>query len=50
MEVETQHHEVATAGQAEIDTGSTTSPDGRQAVLYKYIVKNVAKEWNKTVT
>ena len=42
--VEVQHHEVATAGQAEIDIRfGTLVRDGRQRMmLYKYIVKNMA--------
>lgn len=49
--IEKQHHEVATAGQAEIDmrfTSLTRMAD--QLMLYKYICKNVAKRYNKTVT
>lgn len=49
--VEKQHHEVATSGQAEIDmrfTSLTKMAD--QVMLYKYICKNVAKRYNKTVT
>jgi len=49
--IEKQHHEVATAGQAEIDmryTPLTRMAD--QVMLYKYIVKNVAKRYGKTAT
>jgi glutamine synthetase len=49
--VEAQHHEVATAGQAEIDmkfTDLLTMSD--QLMWYKYIIKNVAKRNGKTVT
>jgi len=51
IEVEAQHHEVATAGQAEIDmkyAPMVTMAD--QLMLFKYIVKNVALRHNKTVT
>jgi len=49
--VEAHHHEVGTAGQAEIDmkyTDLLTMAD--QFMWYKYIIKNVAKKYNKTVT
>ena len=51
MHVEKQHHEVATAGQAEIDIrfGSLLETADRM-MWYKYIVKNVARRYNKTVT
>ena len=51
LNVEAQHHEVATGGQAEIDLkfdNLVTMAD--KAMMYKYIVKNVAKKYNKTVT
>lgn len=51
IEVEVHHHEVGTAGQAEIDIRYTTLL--RQAdnvTLFKYIVKNVAWQYGKTVT
>jgi glutamine synthetase len=51
IEVETHHHEVGTAGQAEIDMKYdklTVMADNLQ--WYKYIVKNVAKAAGKTVT
>jgi glutamine synthetase len=51
LPVETQHHEVATAGQAEIDL--RFSPLLRMSdmmMMFKYIVKNVATRHNKTVT
>jgi len=51
IEVECQHHEVASAGQAEIDMKFTTLLKmGDQLKWYKYIVKNVARRWNKTAT
>ena len=49
--VEVHHHEVGTAGQAEIDmryTSLTRMAD--QVLLYKYITKNVALRHGKTVT
>jgi len=51
IKVECHHHEVGTAGQAEIDL--QYEPLLRQAdnfMWYKYIVKNVAKRAGKTVT
>jgi glutamine synthetase len=51
IRVEKQHHEVATAGQAEIDM--RFSPLTKMAdwlTWYKYICKNVAKRHSKTVT
>ncbi len=50
-EVEAQHHEVATAGQAEIDLKfDTLLGTGDKLLLYKYVVRNVAKRHGKTVT
>ncbi len=51
IEVEAQHHEVATAGQAEIDMkyGPLVTMADR-LMLFKYIVKNVALRHGKTVT
>jgi glutamine synthetase len=49
--VERQHHEVATAGQAEIDIRFNTLLNmGDQLMWFKYIIKNVARRWGKTVT
>ncbi len=51
LKIERQHHEVATAGQAEIDF--RFAPLVRAAdslMLFKYIVKNVAKKHGKTAT
>lgn len=51
IEVEAQHHEVATGGQAEIDMkfrDLVTMAD--QMMMYKYIIKNVAKRHDKSVT
>ncbi|MCS7048751.1 MAG: type I glutamate--ammonia ligase [Verrucomicrobiae bacterium] len=51
LRVEREHHEVATAGQAEIDLRFNELVGmGDDMMLYKYIVKNVAKRRNKTVT
>ncbi|MGH7260297.1 MAG: type I glutamate--ammonia ligase [Nitrospiraceae bacterium] len=51
MPVEKHHHEVATAGQAEIDLrfDSLVSMADKM-MMYKYIVKNVARRHHKTVT
>lgn len=49
--VECHHHEVATAGQCEIDI--RYSPLVRMAdnlLMYKYVIKNVARKYNKTAT
>jgi glutamine synthetase len=49
--IEKHHHEVATAGQAEIDLrfdSLVTMAD--KMMMYKYIVKNVARRHHKTVT
>ena len=51
IETEAQHHEVATAGQAEIDMkfrDLVTMAD--QMMMFKYICKNVGKKYNKSVT
>jgi glutamine synthetase len=49
--VERQHHEVATAGQAEIDMRfQSLLRMADQVMLYKYILKNVAARHGKTVT
>ncbi|WP_152412722.1 type I glutamate--ammonia ligase [Nitrolancea hollandica] len=51
IEVETHHHEVGTAGQAEIDMRFTTLRRmGDQMMLYKYLVKNTAREHGYTAT
>jgi glutamine synthetase len=48
---ECQHHEVATAGQAEIDIKyGPLVKMADQLMMYKYIVKNTAVKYNKTVT
>ena len=51
LDVETQHHEVASGGQSEIDLrfqSLVTAAD--QLLLFKYIVKNTAVQNGKTVT
>src|SRR5258706_12668936 len=51
IRVERQHHEVATAGQAEIDMRFLSLVKMGDALQwYKYIVKNVAKKHGKTAT
>lgn len=51
IDIEAQHHEVATAGQAEIDMRFKTLKDmGDQLAWFKYVIKNVAFRNNKTVT
>jgi len=51
IDVEAQHHEVATAGQCEIDLKfQDLVKMADQMCLYKYIVKNVARRSGKTVT
>jgi glutamine synthetase len=51
MTVEKQHHEVATAGQAEIDMRfAPLVKMGDMLMWYKYIVKNVARRHGKTAT
>ncbi|HJT34242.1 MAG TPA: type I glutamate--ammonia ligase [Pirellulales bacterium] len=51
MDVEAQHHEVATAGQCEIDLRFQDLVKMADSMCYyKYIIKNVAKKYNKTVT
>ncbi|MEK7678580.1 MAG: type I glutamate--ammonia ligase [Deltaproteobacteria bacterium] len=51
IQIERQHHEVATAGQAEIDMRfDSLLKMGDKLMWFKYIVKNVAKRWRKTAT
>jgi len=51
IQVELHHHEVATAGQGEIDMRfDTLTRMGDKALLYKYIVKNVARRNGKVAT
>ncbi len=51
IEVEVQHHEVATGGQAEIDMRfDTLLRMADKLMLYKYVVKNVARAAGYTAT
>jgi len=51
IDIEVHHHEVATAGQGEIDMRfQSLTRMADQVLLYKYILKNVARAHNKTVT
>ena len=51
LDVECHHHEVATGGQCEIDQRfDTLVKSADNMMLYKYIVKNVANQYGKTVT
>ena len=51
IEAEVQHHEVGTAGQSEIDLrfdALLTMAD--KLIKYKYVIKNLARKYGKTVT
>ncbi len=49
--VEVHHHEVATAGQCEIDIRyGTLVRMADHLLLYKYVIKNIAKKHNMTAT
>ncbi|HVC33364.1 MAG TPA: type I glutamate--ammonia ligase [Chloroflexota bacterium] len=51
IDVEVHHHEVASAGQSEIDMRfQTLTKMGDQLLLYKYIIKNVAIAHGMTAT
>lgn len=51
INVECHHHEVATAGQCEIDMGyASLLRMADQVMMYKYIVKNIALKHGKTAT
>ncbi len=51
IDVEAQHHEVASGGQCEIDLRfAPLLKAADQLLLFKYVVKNTAKANNKTVT
>ena len=51
VEIEVHHHEVGTAGQAEIDMRFDSLVSmGDKLMKYKYCVKNVARRHGKTVT
>lgn len=51
LQIECHHHEVATGGQCEIDQRfDTLVKSADNMMLYKYIVRNVAYQYGKTVT
>jgi glutamine synthetase len=51
IDCEVHHHEVATAGQGEIGMRfQTLTKMADQVMMYKYILKNVAREQGKTIT
>lgn len=51
IKIEAQHHEVATGGQAEIDMRFAPLVEMADNMLkYKYVIKNTARKYNKTVT
>ncbi|HYP05613.1 MAG TPA: type I glutamate--ammonia ligase [Bryobacteraceae bacterium] len=51
LEIECHHHEVATGGQCEIDQRfNTLVKSADNMMLYKYIVRNVAYQYGKSVT
>ncbi len=51
LTIETQHHEVATGGQCEIDMKfSPLLQMADMLMIYKYVVKNVARRYGKTAT
>ncbi len=51
VQMDLHHHEVATAGQSEMSmTFATLTRMADNLLLYKYIIKNVARQHGKTVT
>jgi glutamine synthetase len=51
INIECHHHEVATAGQCEIDQRfDTMIKSADNMMLYKYVIRNVAYQYGKTVT
>ncbi|MBV6343397.1 glutamine synthetase beta-grasp domain-containing protein, partial [Candidatus Magnetobacterium casense] len=51
IEVEAQHHEVATAGQGEIDMRFSPMVNmADKLMIFKYVIRNVALKHKKTVT
>ncbi|MPZ72105.1 MAG: type I glutamate--ammonia ligase [Nitriliruptorales bacterium] len=51
IQIEVQHHEVGTAGQAEIDMRfDTLMRTADKLMLFKYVIRNVARKYGKTVT
>jgi glutamine synthetase len=51
LDIECHHHEVATGGQCEIDQRfNTLVKSADNMMLYKYVIRNVAYQYGKTVT
>ncbi len=51
LQVERSHHEVGTAGQAEINYRfDSLAKSADKVMLFKYVIKNVAHQFGKTVT
>ena len=51
LSIEAHHHEVSTAGQAEIDMRFAPIVEmGDRMMWYKYVCRNVARKYGKTVT
>ena len=51
LDIECHHHEVATGGQCEIDQRfDTLVKSADNMMLYKYVIRNVANQYGKTVT
>src|SRR6202162_3766225 len=51
LHIECHHHEVATAGQCEIDQRfNTLVKSADNMMLYKYVIRNTAAQYGKTVT
>lgn len=51
VDIEAQHHEVASGGQCEIDLKfKPLLKQADQLLMFKYFIKNTAKKYNKTVT
>ena len=51
LHIECHHHEVATGGQCEIDQRfDTLVKSADNMMMYKYVVRNVANQYGKTVT
>ena len=51
LEVERSHHEVGSPGQAEINYKFSTLTNAADDLLkFKYVIKNTADEWGKSVT
>jgi glutamine synthetase len=51
IRIEVHHHEVASAGQCEIDMRfGTLTKMADSLMMYKYVIKNMARQYGKTVT